>query len=154
MASLVRRPDSSLYQIQFYCGGKIRRVSTGTPTLQIAKEKLRQFESAQARGEESPLPTRTPIAAIVAEYVKYMKATKTAKSAQTDTYYLREIFGKICPELETRRVPIAAGKKRPPKPGGDRRPGTGGTGILLRGNQGGRHLDVHWHARRGTQLGA
>ena len=31
-------------------------------SLQLAKEKLRQFESAQANGEALPLPTRTPIA--------------------------------------------------------------------------------------------
>jgi hypothetical protein len=95
MASLVRRPDSSFYQIQFYAGRKIRRVSSGTDCLQVAKEKLRQFESAQARGDDSPLPTRTPIATVVGEYAKYIRATKTCKSAQVDVYYLREVFGRI-----------------------------------------------------------
>ena len=60
MASLIKRPDSSLYQIQYYVSGKIHRISTGTPSLQIAKDKLRQFESARVREEDSPFPSRTP----------------------------------------------------------------------------------------------
>jgi hypothetical protein len=61
MASLVQRPGSSTYYIQFYLSGKLKRKSTGAESFQIAKEKLRRFESAQARGEALPLPTRTPI---------------------------------------------------------------------------------------------
>jgi hypothetical protein len=52
MASLVKR--GSFYSIQHYVGGKLKRVATGTTVLQIAKEKLRQFESAQLRGEGNP----------------------------------------------------------------------------------------------------
>jgi len=37
-----------------------------TESLQTAKEKKRQFESAQARGDGTSLPTRTPIADVVA----------------------------------------------------------------------------------------
>jgi hypothetical protein len=61
VASLIQRPDSSTYYIQYMVSGKARRRSTETESLQIAKEKLRQFESAQANGEESPFPTRTPM---------------------------------------------------------------------------------------------
>ena len=57
MASLVRRPDSPIYYIQHSVNGRSQRISTGTKVLQIAKEKLRQFESAQARGDASPFPT-------------------------------------------------------------------------------------------------
>jgi hypothetical protein len=59
MASLINR--NGVYYIQWYSGRKIRRRSLGTDSLQLAKDKLRQFESAQLRGLESPLPTRTPL---------------------------------------------------------------------------------------------
>jgi hypothetical protein len=101
---------------------KARRFSTGTESLQIAKEKLRQFESAQARGEDLPLPTRTPIAAVLTAYVSHIRNVKTPKSAQTDIYYLRDAFGPVCEALKvTSRKVSAKTKKRPPKPGQDRR---------------------------------
>ena len=46
--------------------GKARRVSTGTGSYQLAREKHRQFESAQLRGADNPLPTRTPLPEILA----------------------------------------------------------------------------------------
>jgi len=102
--------------------GRARRVSTGTEFLQIAKEKLRQFESAQARGEASVLPTKTPIAEVIAAYVEHIRSAKTPKSAQTDIYYLRDVFGPITAGLKvTSRKLSAKSKKRPPKPGQDRR---------------------------------
>ena len=55
MASLVQRPGRPTWYIQFYLSGKLRRVSTGTDSYQISKEKLRQFESAQAGGDALPL---------------------------------------------------------------------------------------------------
>ena len=116
MASLKKRGDT--YYIQFYNGKSQRRVSTGTDSLQIAKEKLRQFESAQLRGDDNPLPTRTPIAQIVGQYVSHIRTIKTAKSAQTDIYYLRDAFGPICDELKvTSRKLSPKAKKRPPKEG-------------------------------------
>lgn len=116
MASLIKR--GSFYSIQFYVGGKLRRVATRTSVLQIAKEHLRKFESGQYRGVDNPLPTRTPIADIVGRYVQHIRTKKTAKSAQTDVYYLREAFGPICDELRvtSRRITPAV-KKRPLLPG-------------------------------------
>lgn len=104
MASLIQR--NGVYYIQHCVSGKARRTSTGTDSLQLAKEKLRNFESATLRGEASPLPTRTPIAQVVGKYVDYIRTRKTANSAQKDVYYLREIFGTVCPQLEitSRRV--------------------------------------------------
>lgn len=122
MASLIQRPDSSIYYIQFAVSGKAKRRSTGTDSLQVAKEKLRQFESARARGEDSPLPTRTPIASVITAYVSHIRSVKTGKSAQTDTYYLRDAFGPICDALQVNSRKVSAKvKKRPPKPGQDRR---------------------------------
>lgn len=120
MASLIQR--GNIHYIQYCVAGKARRISTGTDSLQLAKEKLRQFESSLLRGEDSPLPTRTSIAQLVGNYVNHIRTYKTPKSAQTDVYYLREVFGPICSELQiTSRQPSAMARKRPPKPGLDRR---------------------------------
>jgi hypothetical protein len=77
-----------------------------TDSVQIAKEKKRQFESAQAPGGASSLPTHTPIDVVLTGYVDHVRATKTSKSAQTDLYYLRDLFGPICDALKitSRRV--------------------------------------------------
>lgn len=122
MASLVQRPNRPTWYIQYYLSGKLRRVSTATESYPIAKEKLRQFESAQARGDALPLASKTPIAAVVSAYVAHIRTIKTAKSAQTDVYYLRDVFGPICDELKinSRKVSEKT-KKRPPKKGQDRR---------------------------------
>ena len=60
MASLIER--NGVYYITDRLSGKIVRHSLRTDSLQIAKEKLRQYQSAQLRGDDIPLPTRTPIA--------------------------------------------------------------------------------------------
>lgn len=97
MASLIKR--GSTWSLQDRLSGKIKRWSLHTDSLQIAREKLRQYESAKLRGIDSPLPTRTPIPDIVQAYVEHIRSRKTAKSAQTDVYYLREAFGPICDAL-------------------------------------------------------
>ena len=55
MASLKRR--GKIWYGQYYVGGRPERISLKTTSLQIAKEKLRQIESALARREDIPLPT-------------------------------------------------------------------------------------------------
>jgi integrase len=121
MASLKKRGDS--YYLQFYLpGGRQKRVNLQTDSFQLAKEKLRRFESAQAAGDELPLPTRTPVQDILTAYVEHIRTVKTAKSAQTDVYYLRDVFGPICDALKiTSRKVSQMAKKRPTKPGQDRR---------------------------------
>ncbi len=120
MASLIQR--NGKYYLQWYVGKTIRRRSLKTDSLQVAKEHLRQFESAQARGFDNPLPTRTPIGEILDAYVSHIRTVKAAKSAQTDIYYLRQVFGTACPALEvTSRKLTPKRWKRPPKPGQDRR---------------------------------
>jgi hypothetical protein len=69
MAWLTKR--GSFYYIKYSLAGRKHRVGTGTDNFQIAKEKLRQFESAQARGDLSPLPTKTSIAEVVTAYVEH-----------------------------------------------------------------------------------
>lgn len=120
MASLITR--GKIYYIQWRVGKKIKRKSLKTTSYQVAKEKLLQFESARVRGEVSPLPTQTPLPEILNRYVEHVRAVKTPKSAQTDVYYLRQMFGPVCPALQiTIRRPSLKAMKRPPKPGQDRR---------------------------------
>jgi hypothetical protein len=71
MASLKQRGD--VFYIQYYVGTVQKRISTGTNSYQLAKEKLRQLESAQLRGDDNPLPTRTPIADVVTAYVNHIR---------------------------------------------------------------------------------
>ena len=66
------------------CWEKQNRVCLDTTSHQIAKEKLRQFESAKLRGADNPLPTKTLLSEIVGKYVTHIRNHKTAKSAQTD----------------------------------------------------------------------
>jgi hypothetical protein len=54
MASLKLR--GSTWYLTYYANRKKRAVSVETDSLQVAKEKKRQFESAQARGGGSSLP--------------------------------------------------------------------------------------------------
>ncbi|MBL4701904.1 MAG: hypothetical protein JKX85_11670 [Phycisphaeraceae bacterium] len=120
MACLKKR--NKTYYAQIYVNGKQRRVCLETTNYQIAKEKLRQIETQQAMGKENPLPTRTPIGEIVERYIQHIRTHKTAKSAQTDVYYLRDTFGNCCESIQiTSRKPSAKTKKRPVKPGIDKR---------------------------------
>ena len=123
MASLIKRTwkNGPAWYIQYYVGNQQRRVRA-SDNYQIAKEKLRRFEAARAAGDDLPLPTRTPIPDIVAAYVQHIRQVKTAKSAQTDIYYLRDLFGPVCDELKINsRKPSAKAKKKPPKTGADAR---------------------------------
>lgn len=97
MACLIER--NGTWYLQWCVSGKVRRRSLRTSSKQLAQEKQRQFESAEFRGEPSPLPSRTPIPGVLDRYVNYIRTVKTAKSAQTDIYYLREMFGPCCDVL-------------------------------------------------------
>ena len=70
MACLKKREGT--LQIQWCEGGRQRRRSLDTESLQIAKERLMQFESAQLRGGVLPLPTKTPIGEVVAAFIEHM----------------------------------------------------------------------------------
>ncbi len=80
-----------------------RRASLHTDSLEVAKERQRQFDSACARGELSKLPTKTPLSQAVAAYAAHMKATRTAHGYTADVSYLRNAFGPICDVLRPRR---------------------------------------------------
>ena len=121
MAYLFQR-GKNRYYLKYYVAGRQKEKSLGTDAYQIAKERQRQFESALARGTDDPLPARTPIAEVLEAYTQHIRATKTAKSAQNDIYYLRQMFGPICEGLTiTSRRPSTRTKKCPTRPGVDRR---------------------------------
>ncbi|WP_041531225.1 hypothetical protein [Syntrophotalea carbinolica] len=80
MASLKKRGKT--YYAQYYIGTKQKRVSLGTDSLQVAKEKIRQIESALVRGTDIPLPTKTPTSKVVNAYCDYLLTVKTARNAQ------------------------------------------------------------------------
>jgi hypothetical protein len=91
-------------------------------SYQLATEKLRRFESAQARGDAVAPPHQNAIADVPTADVEHIRSFKTAKSAQTDVYYLRDAFGPVCDAVKvTSRTVSAKTKKRPPKPGQGRR---------------------------------
>ncbi len=105
MAGLLSR--NNVYYAAYYVGKKQKRVSLETSNLQMAKEKLRQLESSLYRGNDTPLPSKTPIAKVVAAYIEGMRSRKTAKSVQRDISYLRAIFGPICSDLELKNTKIS-----------------------------------------------
>ena len=111
MAGLIRRGKQ--YYATYSVGGKERRKALGTDSKQIAKELVRQLASSLLRGEPVPLPTRTPLADMVTDYVEYIEGVKTFKSAKTDIYYLRNIFGPICPALRPSRKTSENTRKKP-----------------------------------------
>jgi|GEM_PF-1866953 len=121
MASLKKR--GTQWYAQYYLGRTQKRISLQTTSYQIAKEKLRRLESGLAQGDDNPLPSRTPIAEVLTAYVEHVRTIKTAKSAQTDIYYLREAFGLVCEGLKiTSRIVTEASRKRCLKAEGAKKP--------------------------------
>ena len=111
------------YHLKYYINGKQKEKALGTDNHQLAKEKQRQFDSSLARGEDYPLPTRTPIPEVLEKYVAHIRAVKPPKSAQNDIYYLREIFGICCEALTiiSRTVSQASRKLKSKRSQQDRR---------------------------------
>ncbi len=98
MAGLLKRGKK--YYALYYVGRKQKRVSLETSSLQVAKEKIRQIESALVREVDIPLPTKTPVGDVVEAYIQHMRTVKTARSVIRDMSYLREVFGQVCPSLK------------------------------------------------------
>ena len=103
----------------------------------MAKERLRNLETSLATGVlDTQLPTKTRIADIVESDVKHIHTTKTKNSIKVDTWYLRSIFGPICPALEgseERKLKKAGGKGFHPRHSrarrGTRQAGAGTHGL-------------------------
>ena len=121
MAGLIKRGKK--YYMVWREGGKQKRRSLETGSHQIAREKKRQFESKMLAGHSSCLPTKTPLTQVLDKYIDYIAAKKTSKSVQSDVYYLRGMFGSICPKLEITSLKRnrKAKRARVPKESGDGR---------------------------------
>lgn len=98
MASIWKRGKT--YYARYYVGGHQKAICLGTSSYPIAKEKLRQLESKLAMGFEIPVQTKTPLVEVVGAYVTQIRSTKTRNSIKSELYYLRDMFGPICAELE------------------------------------------------------
>ncbi len=84
MASLKKRGDT--YFAQYYVGKTQKRINLYTDSFQIAKEQLRQLESALYLETDIPLPSRTPLNQIVKEFVDYLFTIKTDKNRPEDHF--------------------------------------------------------------------
>lgn len=105
MASLKKRGKT--YYAQYYVGGKQKRVNLETMSLQIAKEKLREIESALFRDDDLPLPTKTPLGVILEKYISNLRSRTSEKNLQKVLTYLRSTFGQVCESLKIRNQAIA-----------------------------------------------
>jgi integrase len=92
-----------MYYLHYFENGIRHRISLQTTSLQLAREKQRQFESARVRGITEVFPTRTPLGKAVAAYVDHMEVVKTKRGMSSDRSYLRSAFGQVCPQLEPGR---------------------------------------------------
>lgn len=98
MAGLIKRGKN--YYAVYYVGGKERRRALETDVYQIAKERLRKLEADLVRGGEDSFPTKTPVPDLVQAYIDHIRTVKTKNSCKVDCWYLRSIFGSVCPALE------------------------------------------------------
>ena len=113
-SSLKKR--GKLFYLHFSENGTHKRVSLDTDSLQVAKERQRQFDSDRAHGEGGVFPTKTPLAQAVAAYVAHMKVSRTRHGYMADLSYLRCAFGPICDALKPKR-----GGSKTPQDNGDMR---------------------------------
>lgn len=97
MAGLYK--NGKYYYVMYYVGGKKKRISLKTTSFQIAKHKKQMVEQELARGQETPLPTQTPISKVVQDYIDFMETRKTHRSVVRDVNNLKRIFGPCCPTL-------------------------------------------------------
>lgn len=107
MASLYKR--GRVWWIKFEHRTKVIRKSLRTDNRQLARERARLVESSVKDGNFAVdmAVTRTPIAHALEDFCQHLRTTKTPKSAQTDIYYLRQLFGPACPAmLVNSRKPI------------------------------------------------
>jgi integrase len=81
-------------------GKKQRWVNLKTKSRPLALEQLHKIEAALIKGEELPLPTKTPITEVLSAYIAHIHAAKTKNTAKSELFYLRDVFGPICPELD------------------------------------------------------
>lgn len=113
MATLYKR--GPIWWIKFHHRGRLFRKSLRTNNRQLARERSRSLETSVKDGGFA-LPaasTRTPLGHALEEFCLYLRTTRTAKSAQTDVYYLRQLFGPACPAMWINaRRPMSDGERK------------------------------------------
>lgn len=112
MASLKRRGKS--YYAQYYLAGEQKRVNLETTSLQVAKEKIRQIESALARECDTlPLPTKPPLSDVIERYLFQLSARTSERNVQKVATYLRSTFGQIadCLKIKNEKIQKKAVKR-------------------------------------------
>jgi uncharacterized protein (DUF1800 family) len=111
MASYFKRGKK--YWVQYYVNGKKKRFNLQTTSLQIAKEKVRQIESAQLLQDDIPIPTKTSLPEIIQKYVFHLRARTTERNVQKVSTYLRGVFGQIsdCLKLKNEKIAKKAVKR-------------------------------------------
>lgn len=114
MASLVRRGKT--YYAKYWVGKKQRWVNLKTKSRPLAMEQLHKMEATLIQGEELPLPTKTPLGRVLSAYIAHIHAAKTKNTAKSELFYLRDVFGPICPELDVPSWKGAKEKKNMRKP--------------------------------------
>ncbi|MCC6694856.1 MAG: site-specific integrase [Candidatus Hydrogenedentes bacterium] len=101
MASLWKR--GKMYYARYYVAGQQRAVCLHTTSHQTAKEKLNRFEVRLSERGEDALPTKTPVVKVLEAYIAHIQVAKTKAGVRSDLYYLRDIFGPVCKELEVKQ---------------------------------------------------
>lgn len=98
MASLLKR--GNVYSAKYRLGKKQCMVCLHTRSRPMAMEKLRKIESGLATGGDLPLPSKTPLAEVLTAYIAHTRAEKTKNTVKCELFYLRDMFGPVCPELD------------------------------------------------------
>ena len=111
MASLKKRGKK--YYASYYVNGTEQRKALDTENYQVARERLRNLDSAQSRGVlDDTLPSRTRVTDIVEQYAAHIHSTKTRNGVKIDLWYLRNIFGPVCDLLVPSNLEAWKKKKR------------------------------------------
>jgi len=113
MAALYKR--GRLWWVKFRHRGKLIRQSTQTANRQLARERGRLLEASVKDGRFALAAacTQTPLGELLEQFCEHLRATRTAKSAQNELYYLRQLFGPMCPALQVNsRKPLPDAERR------------------------------------------
>jgi integrase len=108
VASIYKR--GRIWWVKFHHRGDTIRKSLKTSNHQLARERARFLETSIKDGSFTVAAacTRTPLDEALEDFCTYLRTTRTRKSAQTDIYYMRQLFGPACPAmLVNSRKPIS-----------------------------------------------
>lgn len=123
MAGIIQRGGT--YYLTYRSNGKEVRESLRTASRSEALKAKRAFEYHQDQSNPPAInpstPTQpattntrtTPLAVVVGEYARHLKATKRHAVARRDVHILARTFGPITPELEMGKAKTSPKKRKP-----------------------------------------